>query len=488
MNQMYPLQDWIARLDRRVYAALLGLSIGIVGALFGLLLAVAGPIVALAAAVGIVGGLYILTDVRWALYGVIALMLLLPFGTLPFRIGFTPTLLDVLLVVFLVVYLCLWMTGQRRNFQITPAHILITLYVFWLIFAYVLGFRFGTPDATTLRQFAGTLLSISMVFILVDLLRDPQTLRRLVLVIMLLVTLQALLAIGLWLLNDATAEFLLVRLARIGYPDGGVIRYIESNPLLGERAIGTWVDPNALGGILAVAAALIAPQIFAQRPILRYRWLTWAAFGTIGLALFLTSSRASFLALAVALLVIVIARYRRYLPLLIVAGALLFLLPQTQNYVDRLFQAFRGEDLATQMRIGEWTDALELISQYPLTGIGFTGTPSNNVYTDVANMYLIMGNQIGITGIVLFVLAMSGVFAYGWRVRHSARTDEQLDSIHLGYHIALLTALVNAFADLYYFRLDFQASITWFWLVVALAIASSRLVWEQAASAQPTLD
>ena len=52
-------------------------------------------------------------------------------------------------------------------------------------------------------------------------------------------------------------------------------------------------------------------------------------------------------------------------------------------------------------------------------------------------------------------------------------------AIHLGYHAALLTALVNAVADLYFFRLDFQSSITWFWLIVALCLASSRLVLEK---------
>ena len=49
-------------------------------------------------------------------------------------------------------------------------------------------------------------------------------------------------------------------LARLGYPGGWVIRYIEENPELSERAIGTSVDPNSLGGLLLVilAAALSA--------------------------------------------------------------------------------------------------------------------------------------------------------------------------------------------------------------------------------------
>jgi O-antigen ligase len=473
------LQIWISQLDRRWYAALIGLLLGLVGGSVALLLVVAGPTLTIAAVLGVLVALYILTDVNIALYGAVGTLLLLPFGTFPVDIGLTPTLLDMALGAFVLVYLFEWMTGKRQRLSLTPIHALIALYTMWLILAFMLGLRYGNPTSTIIRQFAEMLLSISMTVVLVDMLRQPQILRRLVLVIMIFIGAQAVLAIFLWALPDVTAESLLVRLSAIGYPNGGVIRYIEANPELGERAIGTWVDPNALGGILAVGAALIAPQIFAQRPVLRYRWVTFGVFGLTVFALFLSSSRASFLALASALFVIAVIRYRRFLPLLGVGGVLLLLLPQTQNYVDRLLQAFQGADLATQMRIGEWTDSLNLIRTYPLTGIGFTGTPTADVYTDVANMYLIMGNQIGVTGVVLFLIAMVGVFAYGWRAWRYAKGDAELDSIHLGYHVALLAALVNAFADLYYFRLDFQSSITWFWLTVSLSLASSHLVLQK---------
>jgi len=301
---------------------------------------------------------------------------------------------------------------------------------------------------------------------------------------MVLIGIQALLTLTLYVLPDTLTENILVRLARIGYPDGGVVRYIEDNPALAERAIGTWVDPNALGGILAIAAAIIAPQVFAAKPVLRYRWLTFVVLSIVGLALLLTFSRASFLALGVGFLVIAFARYRRFIPLLFLGGLLFLTLPQTQGYIDRLLQAFQGADLATQMRIGEWRDSIQLISQYPVFGVGFSGTPNITLYTDVANMYLMMGNQIGITGIVIFLIAMTGVFAYGFRAWQYAKHNPELDSIHLGYHAALLVALVNSVADLYYFRLDFQSSITWFWLVVALCLASSRLVLQESTVAK----
>lgn len=472
-------KEWVLSLNQNTQAIALGLTIGIIGGLFGLMLATLGPILTLAAVVGLLGALYVLTDVTPALYGTMAVLIMLPFGTSPVKVGITPTLLDMALGAFILVYLIQWMTGKRRNITLVWPHALLALYLMWLIFAFAMGLRYGSPTSTTLRQFAETILSISLAFILVDLLSDVKTLRRLVLLIMALVGLQATLAIFLYALPDANAEFLLNRLGRIGYPVGGVIRYIESTPELGERAIGTWVDPNSLGGLLAIGAAMIAPQIFAQKPVLKYKRLTFIVFSIVALALFLSNSRASFLAFGIALLVITFLRYRKYIPILAIAGLIFLFLPQTQFYIDRLFQAFRAEDLATQMRVGEWTDSLSLIQRYPVFGIGFTGTPTNDVYTDVANMYLIMANQIGLTGVFFFLVAMGGIFYYAWQAWQKAKVDPELDSIHLGYNIALMTALINAFADLYFFRLDFQSSITWFWLIVALALASSRLVLER---------
>ena len=480
MSAANGLQIWVSQLDSRRYALAVGFVIGVVGAGVGLMIAGLGPWLAVAAIAGIVVGLYVITDVNIALYAIIGTVILLPFGVFPVKIALTPTLLDLALGGFLLVYLFQWMTGRRGGFHLTPAHALIAVYVMWLILTFALGLRHASPTSAKIRQFAETLLSIGMVFILTDLLRNPAMLRRLVLVILLAIGAQALLAIALFLAPDSLAEALLVRLSRIGYPDGGVIRYIESNIELGERAIGTWVDPNALGGILATAAVMIAPQVVSRKPVLRWRWLTIFIFAAVSLALFLTSSRASFLALAAGLLVISLLRYRRLLPILFFGALLFLLLPQTQSYIDRLSQAFQGEDLATQMRIGEWTDSLQLIGRYPLVGVGFTGTPEIDIYTDVANMYLIMANQIGLTGVVIFLLTMGGVFIYGARAWHHAKWNPDFTAIHLGYHAALLTGLVNAIADLYFFRLDFQSSITWFWLIIALCVASSRLVLESA--------
>jgi O-antigen ligase len=154
---------------------------------------------------------------------------------------------------------------------------------------------------------------------------------------------------------------------------------------------------------------------------------------------------------------------------------LLLVLPFTQPLVERFVDAFTAQDLATQMRLGEYNDALRLISRYPVFGVGFTGTPDIDIYTDVASMYLIMANQIGLVGVGIYLALIGGVFAYGLGAWRQARDNPELNAIFLGYHAALLTALVNAVADLYFFRIDFQSSITLFWTTVALALASARL-------------
>lgn len=473
------VNDWLAGLDRRVLAAGMGLTVGLVGSLIALLMVTLGPLYTTAGIVGGLVGLYILTDIRAALYGIVAIMALLPFGTLPFSIGFTPTLIDVMIGVFLLIYFLQWMTGKRSAFQITPVHIPLALYILWILAAFALGVRYAEPTTQIIRQFAELMLTFLLVYVLVDLLRDPHTLRRLVLVVIVCVGVQAAVALALWVLPDGTAERVLRALVRIGYPESNIIRYIEQNPALSERAIGTWVDPNSLGGTLAISAAMIAPQVFARRPVLRYRWLTLGVLGVVGLALLLTFSRTSMLAFGVALGVIAVMRYRRFIPLMVAAALLILVLPQTQGYVERFIDAFQGADLATQMRLGEYGDSLDLIREYPVFGIGFTGSPRIDLYANVANLYLLIANQIGLVGLALFIITMLGVLIYGLRAWRYAKSDEALDSIHLGYHAALVAALVNGIGDFYFFRIDYQGSILLFWLTVSLALASSRLALEK---------
>ena len=147
-----------------------------------------------------------------------------------------------------------------------------------------------------------------------------------------------------------------------------MIRYIEENPALAERAIGTSVDPNVLGGLLLMIGALAGPQLVSPEPLFSRR-ITALIIGLIFVALILTFSRSAMLGLAAGLLFVTVVRHRRLLPYMLAAAILLLLLPVAQEYVNRFAAGFQGQDLATQMRFGEYKDALTLFGDTHFSGL-----------------------------------------------------------------------------------------------------------------------
>jgi O-antigen ligase len=258
-------------------------------------------------------------------------------------------------------------------------------------------------------------------------------------------------------------------------PNAGIIQYIEQNPELSERAIGTSVNPNSLGGFLVMIAALATPQIMTKYPVTGKRWHMVAPLVALVVCLVLTFSRGSMIAFAVALLFIAAIRYRKVLLLLFVLAAILLILPWTQSYIERFIAGFQGEDLATQMRFGEYTDALRLIGRYPLFGAGFLGAPDIDIYLGVSSVYLLIAENMGLLGLISFVLLMIGVLAYAWQARPYLDATPELNPIWLGLIAALVGALVNGVVDHYFFNLEFHHAIMIFWIFVGMTIATARV-------------
>jgi hypothetical protein len=260
-----------------------------------------------------------------------------------------------------------------------------------------------------------------------------------------------------------------------------VLRYIEDNPENAQRAISTSVDPNFLGGLLAMVGGLLAPELFSRRPLLRSRWLTFLAFGLVVACVVLTFSRGAMAALALPALGIALLRDRRLLWVIALAGGVILLMPATRGYVERFVEGFRGQDLATQMRFGEYKDAFILIRRYPFLGVGFAGTPEIDIYLGVSNAYFLMAEQMGLVGLASFLLVMLVVFAWGFASRRAAyavRPDgDRVDAVALwlGAHGGLAAALVVGLVDHYFFSLSFQPAGTLFWTFVGLALSATRL-------------
>ena len=472
----FSANPWVAA-GALALLCVLGAAVG------GAVVALGGPLIAAGLAIAVIVGLLVLRDMEIGFWGLIGVICLLPFAAFPFDIGITPTFLDAAIGAVAGVWALRLATGQQRRVVTSPITLPLIAFLLAALFAFVLGLQHGALTSYLLRHFAELLLSIGFAIVVVDYCRNWQQLERLVIILLLAAGAAAVIAIGLYFLPDDLANSLLSHLGILGYPAGDVLRYIEDNPGLAERAIGTSVDPNVFGGMLSMTLALAVPQLLSARPLLSRR-LTAGIIAALGLGLLLTFSRGSMMAAAAGLGLIALLRYPKLLLVMALAALLIFVLPWTQEYTLHFIEGVQLEDLATQMRIGEYLDALELIGRYPLFGVGFAGSPDIDLYLGVAMVYLTIGGEMGLLGLAAFVAVIGTLLANGWRVRRLAEANSRRDAVWLGLYAAVVAGLVGGVFDHYLFNLDFHHSVTIFWLFVGLAASAARLLTAGSADAR----
>ena len=469
------LQQIFVESDRRfALAAAVALCVA-AGVVVGAYVAIVSPVLAVLGIVAICGALLMLRDTQWGLVAIIGLICLLPFGALPFKIGFTPTFLDLALIAAYFVWIVRIATGKAGKFIGTALGLPIAVFLLLSCASFVAGLAHAWLNQNVLRHFVEILLSISLFFVVVNCVRTRRQLSMLVLVIMGVGFAAALLGILLYFIPSNWSIRLLSALGRVGYPTGaGVLRYVEDNPDLALRAVSTSTDPNVLGGLLILVTTLTAAQLFASRPLLPKPVLAGMVL-VDAICLYLTYSRGSMLGLAVGMGLLALVSYRRLIPVMIVAGLLLLLLPQTQGYVQRFVEGLKIQDLATLMRLGEYKDALLLIARHPWIGVGFVGTPETSLYIGVSNVYLLMAEEMGLIGLTAFLVIVVVFFRQVWRAWPQVRQQEDLKPILLGLTASIVGILVGGVFDHYFFNLAFPHSVSIFWIYLGLAMVSVRL-------------
>lgn len=447
----------------------------LLGTLGGLSLVFLHPLITLALVVGLIGGLFILRSVQMGLLFLIGVATLLPFGAIPVSLGFYPTFLDVALLVLFGVWLARVLTRTQEEVVSSPLDGPILIFIILALFSFVAGTAHAGITKDIFRHFVEVVLAIALYFVVVNSVTGKRTLKWTVLALMLAGFASASLGVLLYFLPREFTVRLLSALRIFHYPSGwGVLRFIEDNPLLPMRAISTSIDPNVLGGLLILVTSLTAPQLFTEQPILK-KALAAPMVAAMLSCMLLTFSRGALVGLGAACLFLGAIRYRRLFIAMVLVGLLILILPQTRFYVQRFIAAGRVQDLATQMRMGEYKDAFELISRYPWFGVGFGGAPSIDLYIGVSSVYLLMAENMGLVGLASFLLIMALYFFHGWGARRALATDPEGEAILLGLLAAIVGAMVGGVFDHYFFNLDFPHSVSLFWLYVGLTIATTKV-------------
>lgn len=469
---MHPTHERAQRVALALVCAAVGLAAGVLAVVVNPLFVL--PLIPLAA-----GAIWATRTPQRALWLLIAGIAILPRVASPVSIGFKPTVVDATLLLLLAAALLERM--RRRAKAPAPGFPGILGYplaglIFVAVAAFIAGIPNGPLTTLVLRRFGELILTLLSVYIMTGVFAAPGARQLAVRAVILFGALAALIGLVLYVIPDETAMRLLSALRPFGYPEGsGVLRYVLDDPAQLQRATGLWIDPNAFGGFLLVAGAITLPQVFAPRPALP-RVFALLCMAAIGLALVLTVSRGAMIALGLVALLMGVFKYRRILPLIGVVLVAALALPQTRELISHFADGFAARDLATQMRVGEYKDAFRLIERYPVFGVGFADTPDVDLYIGVSNMYLLIAQQMGLVGLAVFVATLIGFFAVGARALRAALRDDTLAPVWLGAHGAVIGALMTGMVDHYFFNIDFHNSVMLFWIMVALALASSTTI------------
>jgi len=442
-----------------------------VGALVGLL----GAPVGIAAVMVLVVAYAMLRSLMIGLIVLVGVILLLPFAALPVDVGFEPTLLDLAQGAVFFVWISRVVAHKDREFVTLSPTLGMLAFAMLAVFSFIAGLSHGDLTANILRHLVEILLSILLFLLTINTVRTPGQLRLVVTALVIAGAASATIGIVLYFLPEAWSIRILSMLSRLRYPSGAeALRYIEDDPTGTLRAISTSIDPNVLGGALIFVTTIATAQLFSPRPVLPKPWL-YVAVGLMGVCMILTFSRGSFFGLAAAIFCLALLRYRRLLLIALVVLVTIYFLPFTQGYVDHYLSGLRGEDLATQMRFGEYKDALILISRYPWFGVGFSGTPDVDTYLGVSNVYLLIAENMGLVGLTAFLATVGTHLLAGIRALFSERTRERISATTLGLYLAVIGAMAGGMLDHYLFNLVFPHASSLLWLVIGLGATSLHL-------------
>ncbi len=480
-------------------AALVLLAVGL-GAAGGLAIVVGNPVVPFAALAAFVALPWLVTRPMADMLTVVGIIVLLPFAVLPVHVVLTPTFLELGLIFLYASWALRALLNPGEGLARTAVDGWLLLLLGATLFSFVLGLgRDHSPDV--IHNYFKLVLAIGVFFAVGNVVRNREQLAFVMRALIVSGAITAFIGVALWLLPDARATNILTRLSVVGYPTDRVVRYIEDNPALGERAVGTQVDPNSFGGLLVVIVAITGVQLLAgvgahgHAPLLP-RWLLSCMLLVDLAALVLTQSRTTFLAVIAVGALVAALRYRKLLGWGLALAVLVLVLGVGRDYFARIGSGLLFQDQANQMRLAEYQNALNIISRYPAFGVGFGTAGELDLTTGASSVYLTVAERAGLLGLGLFLLALAAFFAStlpavmasGRRAPPAGAADEIgwsiLDSALLGCTAAVFGVVVVGVADHYYFNIEFPHMTALLWLVAGLALTARRLSTEDTKGAE----
>jgi len=374
---------------------------------------------------------------RWSLFATIGA---LPLYVVRWHYGPLPTtLLETLILITVGLYvIARWRDGWRRPMR-TPYDIPILL----LLLAGAIAVLVPKDHRAALGLYRAFFIEpVAIFYVATDLLRRAQDMRRAIVA----------LAIG-------SSVFAVLNLIAV------VQALVNHQFHVGSAPNALYGDANYVAMYLEPPVAFaVALLLFDREP--RWRWMGAAWLSITGLALVLTLSKGSYLALSVLAVVAVLSIRRWKLPLIVALVVVAFLLSRVPLIATRI--ATTENSLVGRFQIyGATSRQLKL---HPIFGLGLGGF--DYIYRKLASqpyphdIWLTFWVELGLLGLVAFAVIFFGLLWRGWRAW--PRTEGFYRVALWGALGALVLWGVHGLVDSPYWKNDMSVE---FWVVGAIQLA-----------------
>lgn len=252
-----------------------------------------------------------------------------------------------------------------------------------------------------------------------------------------------------------------------------------------KQSYATLINPNILAGYLILIIPIVSSLLF-YAPKGSKKALLAFSFITMVICLILTRSRAGWLALVGAMIFLVIIERRKRLAI----GLTLVLIVVTSILIPsvriRLVTIFDLNSLVNEERIYGAKSALQMIKDYPLTGVGV-----NNFYhvypqyqlpearehlIHAHNIFLQIGAEMGLFGLAVFLWLLIKVFKVGWKTLKKIKEGDYLRALVIGLLGSLVAFLVNQQFDYIWVK---ASLFIFFWVLLAILLVIRNIALKE---------
>lgn len=397
-------------------------------------------------------------------WAVCALIFLIPFNLqfIPLDIRFLNSVPELLMFMIFIIFI-LRLALNQINLKKSEVFIPVALFVLSILFSLL---RAKFIDYVQLYyQFS----VIFLFFIVISIARDPAIIKRIIFSMVLSTFIVSVAAVIQFILKENPQLFGFM----FGNPPGGILYPDEF-----YRSIGSFGQPNALGGFLVLSLPFVI--LFVQHPIkMKYPVIPAIMLFFVLLALFSTLSRSAILGFGAVIFLFLFFGGKRKLKLAVAGMIILLMLVSffpvlTNTIQSRFSNLLAGEFDSHIVRLVLYQAAVKMFESSPLFGVGLGNFIVSQDILEVKgahNVFLNILAELGLFGLVSFLAIPILVLKNNLKFLRQKKSGF-LPSIALCSSLSIIGFLVAGLFDslLHTFPISL-----YFWVIVALSLSAINL-------------